>query len=421
MAALAAVLVSACGSGEQVVDNTSGRQQVAAIRAAVADTAAQPADVAAVAHALNDFAAGVFAEISREKAEEANVFVSPASIQQVLLLMLAGTDGRVHDQLREALHLDLPEDRMYAATTALWRNVEKADYTFENTNWGILKDTFELNPDYVDLVGEHFGADFRNDSFADPEALAAQINSAVAERTHGMITELLTPEMLDNPGLFLVLLNAVYFKGDWVVPFDPAVEGEFTTSTGQRVRVPMMSRDDVASYVRADGYTAVNLPYQGGARMLVVVPDSGRFDEVARSLTGKRLAEIAAAAEGGAPTSLTMPKFEFTTAQALDLEPAIRALGAPGLFDPSPDWGPLLTHNSQQVSVDFLVHKAAIKVDELGTEASGATAGGIEASSAQIPDAPPIVVDRPFLVGIQDTATGATLFTGRIGDPTQTS
>lgn len=395
--------------------------QALAVGVANAGTPAAQADVDSVAASLADFAGALFQQVSAQRPDDPNLLLSPASIQQVLVLMLAATSGTTNQQLRQALRVDLPDERFYPAVAALWRQVAAAAFTFRTANWGLVNQTVRLNADYVDLVGKHLAARFSSESFDDPGALAARINKSVADRTEAMIKELVTPLMLGDPALMLVMLNAVYFKGDWVHPFDGQVtQAPFTTWLGDRRTVPMMQQDSVTSYVRGDGFIAVELPYRGGASMLIVMPDVGRFDEVADTLANGALDQIRAsiATADGPGTTLMMPRFSLATADPLDLRPAISALGAPELFQATADWAPLLTPPDSKGKVSFLVHKATVNVDQDGTEAAGATGGGIVGLWHRIPATPPIVLDHPFIATIQDTASEAVLFMARIGDPT---
>ncbi|HEY4993654.1 MAG TPA: serpin family protein, partial [Nakamurella sp.] len=64
-----------------------------------------------------------------------------------------------------------------------------------------------------------------------------------------------------------------------------------------------------------------------------------------------------------------------------------------------------------------LVHRAAVKVDEKGTEAAAATAMVFEATGA-LAEPLPITVDRSFIFAVHDVSTGAPLFLGQVIDPT---
>lgn len=70
-----------------------------------------------------------------------------------------------------------------------------------------------------------------------------------------------------------------------------------------------------------------------------------------------------------------------------------------------------------QLVATAFVHQAVVKVNEKGTEAAAATAMGISESSVPAPPPLHLVVDRPFLFWISETATGAPLFLGVVTDP----
>jgi serpin B len=65
--------------------------------------------------------------------------------------------------------------------------------------------------------------------------------------------------------------------------------------------------------------------------------------------------------------------------------------------------------------IQDVVHQAFVAVDENGTEAAAATAVIIGEVSAPPPAT--LRIDRPFVFVIIDRPTGATLFIGRVLDP----
>lgn len=68
--------------------------------------------------------------------------------------------------------------------------------------------------------------------------------------------------------------------------------------------------------------------------------------------------------------------------------------------------------------LDVALHEAFVAMDEEGTEATAATVLVARAVSGPAVPPPPVVLDRPFLLRIYDSESGATLFLGRILDPT---
>ena len=64
------------------------------------------------------------------------------------------------------------------------------------------------------------------------------------------------------------------------------------------------------------------------------------------------------------------------------------------------------------------MQRLVVKVDQKGTEAAAATGIGGILTSAQIGPAQPLVLNRPYLLVIQDTKTGTPLLLSRVVDPT---
>ncbi len=99
------------------------------------------------------------------------------------------------------------------------------------------------------------------------------------------------------------------------------------------------------------------------------------------------------------------------------LQPVLAALGMPLAFSAEADFSGITT--AQRLRIDEVVHKAYIDVNEAGTEAAAATAVVVRAMALIRDPEPPVelIVDRPFLFAITDSATGLPLFLGRVADP----
>ena len=67
--------------------------------------------------------------------------------------------------------------------------------------------------------------------FSDGKA-ASQINEWVGNQTNGKIKDVVSEDLDTNTAL--VLVNAIYFKGEWKRKFNDSVEGDFTTSENKK-------------------------------------------------------------------------------------------------------------------------------------------------------------------------------------------
>jgi serpin B len=206
----------------------------------------------------------------------------------------------------------------------------------------------------------------------------------------------------------MVLVNAVYFYGNWSVPFEPkaTTAGTFHGVSGD-VPAQMMRQTANFAYGQGSGWRAVNLPYYGGASFTAILPDNlAAFES---SFNAATLATIDSAFNT-TQVVLTLPKFKIE-ASAFSVKNALKTLGMTTFFDENKaDLSGIST--KEYLYGSDVVHKAFISVDEKGTEAAAATGVIIETKSAPLQ---PIVLtfDKPFIFLIRDSATGAILFLGR--------
>ena len=105
------------------------------------------------------------------------------------------------------------------------------------------------------------------------------------------------------------------------------------------------------------------------------------------------------------------------------LKPALQALGLGPAFGASaaadgPAGGFSRMSDDAGTHLSDVLHKAVLEVTEEGTVAAAATAAVMSVRSVQIQPPPEVVVfDRPFLIVIEDAATGAPLFLGTVVRP----
>lgn len=341
-----------------------------------------------------------------------NLFFSPLSASMALGMTLNGADGATYDQMRAVLGFEnLEQDEINQAYRDLMALLLTLDPSVAleigNSIWQKLG--FPVQPDFLTRVEEHFDAEVAEVDFSDPATLD-RINGWVDDATAGTIEEMFT-QLPAN--VVMVLLNAIYFKGDWTVPFDEdeTRAGDFRRPDGSLVTAELMNRDDTLAYAATDRYQAVDLPYGGQAfSMTVVLPAEGvspaelvaELDEDTWSawLDGLSTTRVA----------LALPKFELEWDE--ELNDALIELGMVDAFDGGlADFSRLTPGGG--VWIDFVQQKAFVRVDEKGTEASAATAVVIVESAP-----PEMRLDRPFLFVLRERLSGAILFMGIVNDPT---
>jgi serpin B len=345
---------------------------------------------------------------------------SPVSVASALMMALCGAHGRTAQELGRALHLDpspgVAADglRSLSAMLAALATGDSVTFRAPNTVW--VQSGLPLRSGFTAALAGATAKLADVDFAGAPEAARAEINRVIAEQTEGKITGLLAPGTIGSLTR-LVLASAVYLKAAWTDPFPESATKDapfYPDGPGQPgLTVPMMHRTAPRAYLRGDGYQAVRLPYRGASLAMAVVLPDGPLAALQPKIGAAGLGGLL----GGPAThqvALSMPRFRLEA--EFDLIPALRQLGVSEAFGDDADFSGITEAEALQISA--VAHKAYIDVDEQGTEAAAATAVIVGTSAAlRLPPPVTMVVDRPFLFAILDTATALPLFLGQVAHP----
>ena len=355
-----------------------------------------------------------------------NVVFSPASIAAALQMALCGAGGATAAQIAAALHLAGPDaaaDGLRLLSSVLSQAGDGTSVTLRAPNTMWVQAGLPLEPGFTSRLSDAAALTVRPVDFRRaPGQARAQINELIAEQTAGKITDLLGPDAV-SAATRLVLANAVYLKARWAftfpasatadTPFYPGPDGDAGAEpAGSPLTVPMMRRTAGLAYLRADGYQAVLLPYQASRLAMAIVLPDGPLRTLAPRLAGGLGPLLRGAARQS--VALSLPKFRQRA--GFGLIPVLRQLGIEDAFTDAADFSGITAQ--ERLFIGAVVHQAYIDVDEQGTEAAAATAVGLRPMALrQEPDPIRMVVDRPFLFAIIDTATGLPLFLGQVTRP----
>ena len=414
--AVVAALLAGCG--------LKGAGGVVKADVAKSDKARLPGDASAVPELVagnTHFALALYGVLFDKGT---NLFYSPYSISEALAMTYAGARGTTEQEMAQALHFTLPQERLHAAFSALDQalasrgaNVakeqgERFSLHVANALWG--QQGYPFQPAFLDVLAQNYGAGLRLLDFKGaPEPARQTINRWVEEQTAEKIKDLL-PEGSIDALTRLVLTNAIYFNAGWLHPFEVSAtqDGTFHLLDGSTVTVPMMHESESLGYGQGQGWQAVELPYVGGElSMVILLPDEGQFEAFARGLDAAKLGD-ALSAIGPAQVALRMPRFKFEAGTRL--KDALSKLGMAQAFSRDADLSAMT--GQPDLYIDNVYHKAFVAVDEKGTEAAAATAVVMELKA--MPAQPKeVTVDRPFIFLIRDVETGAILFLGHVVNP----
>ena len=328
---------------------------------------------------------------------------SPLSVHACLATLRQGASGETREALDAVLGDDGPplavEDPAIrlALAQALW-----------------LDPRYRLLPAFAEAAARR-GVDCRALDFADPGA-PAQVNAWAAERTEGMIREIVERFHADD---VMALGDAAYFEGSWTTPFarELTAPAPFTRPDGSTALTPVMHAGAADGYFEDEEVQAVRLAYGAGELAFVAVIAREGLDTPA--LPEARWAEIAAGLRER-PGRLALPRLQL--AASLELRPQLEGLGLAALFRGGGDFDGMFEGPGPAKGAGEVLHRARVDLDEEGTRAAAVTIVTMRATGlpAEPPEPFDLRLDRPFLWAIEHRASGTLLFLGRVTDPSTT-
>lgn len=378
-------------------------------------------DNAAFAFAINE-------QINQTLGKNENFVFSPLSLSLALSMTLSGADSTTEQGMLEALHLSIPEEKIYPSFNALLLAIEQSQemtkkgsegsqfqINFANSIWGQAGYSFDT--EFLDTLAKYYGAGVYNVDFRrNPEAAINAINAWVEDETQEKIQDLI-PSGAINELTRLVLANAIYFNGSWLYPFDAKNTSQqpFKLLDGPEVTVELMKLSGKSlAYDKGENFQAVSLPYLStDFIMMIVLPDAGKFQEFENQFSPEALKTIINEMKF-VKVDLSMPKFDFES--TLNANNALKALGMEEAFDVEKADFSGITQEDELMITDVL-HKTTITVDEAGTEAAAASAVIVGVRSYNPEDPIVLVIDRPFQFFIMHKPTNAILFMGKVMQP----
>jgi serine protease inhibitor len=359
------------------------------------------------------------------------------------------------EKWQEAQKSHAAAKKLAAELNPLLKQTEPYEWRAANALWA--EKTYPFRPTYLDTIRAVYGDVLKPVDFhGHAEAARGEINSWVSQQTHDRIKDLMPPGSIDS-ATRLVITNAVYFKGEWLDPFDESATQpkNFHLADGSKVQTPMMSKyehyasygafdadgktfdtprmipvtmsdDDPSLYPDAHGFTAVRLRYKGNKLFMVII--------VPRSADGLAAIEAKLPQTGlqqwidrivDRTVIVNVPKFKLEAEYGL--EKSLAGLGMVRAFNNpiGPDGAQFdrmttSTDPAQQLYISAVRHKTFVEVNEKGTEAAAATGIAMAAASARLeqpktrPFIPTFWADKPFLFAICDKDSGSILFLGRM-------
>ncbi|XP_069469641.1 leukocyte elastase inhibitor-like isoform X3 [Ambystoma mexicanum] len=410
--------------------------------------------------ANNGFCIKLFQAVA--KGNSNNIFFSPWSISSALGMVYQGTRGNTAAQMGKVLlfdqvvsahaplspgmeqqvmkaqhhvpcpkrlHHDEEDDTrsILPAYRALSMQINKASssYTLESASNMYVEQTYQVKKEFISDIKKYYGAEPQSVNFvAEAEKARQNINSWVEDKTHKKIENLLPAGALDSSTI-MVLVNAIYFKGNWADKFgvEHTEEKEFRLSKTAAKPVHMMFKNAKFNIAHAElagvPLKILDLPYVGKElSMIIILPDeihdgTTGLEKLEHGLTYERLSEWTRSDKmDNINVEVFLPKFKLQ--ESYDMRGTLSSLGMSDAFNQEKA-NFLGMSGGNDLFLSKVYHKACVEVNEEGTEAAAATAAVVLAR--MMPITIRFEADHPFLFFIRHNKTGTILFYGRVCSP----
>src|SRR5690625_646542 len=207
-----------------------------------------------------------------EPDENGNSFISPLSLFMALSMVYNGADGVTKEEIAKALQaegIDVNELNQANASllTMLNKDSDQIHLSIANSIW--LNENFHFQDDFSQNNQDYFNAEIQEIDIFDSKS-PQMINDWVKKSTNEKITDIVDDPL--DADLVAILINAIYFNGDWMFEFDKNLtkEGTFYIESDVTENVPLMSLGEELSYMEDDELQAVILPYGDGEMSMKV-------------------------------------------------------------------------------------------------------------------------------------------------------
>ncbi|KAK8767302.1 hypothetical protein V5799_005907 [Amblyomma americanum] len=350
-----------------------------------------------------------------------NIVYSPFSISVLLSMLLVGARGNTAKELSNLLHAGDEAGDNIRGFSQFICGLSTPDIIFRVANRLYSARQYRVQEDYATVLEEFYRAGIESVDFTrNPDDIRKEVNEWVSEKTNSKIQNLLGPGSVDE-GTKLILVNAIYFKANWVYLFNPrdTSSDDFHLDAQNTVQVEMMSQE--GEYAVSDSWETncrvLEMPYKGGEySMVIVLPNEiDGLTSLEERLAEYDLRSLLNGLETKPLVQLSIPKFKVQ--KKVGMNDVLRALGVKDLFDNErADLSGIFDNGSPSVS--GIIHEAVVEVNENGTVAAAASAAiGVGSAGPSRNERIKFIADHPFLFLIKRNQGNLILFMGSVRNP----
>jgi serine protease inhibitor len=349
--------------------------------------------------------------------EDGNIFISPTSLLMALSMVYNGADGVTKEEMATVFNKEEIDANQFNKANASLMSMLQSDSKHSllkvaNSIW--LNNHFHFQDDFAQKNRDYYKAKIQEIDLTNAQAPKI-MNDWVKKSTNGKINKIIDANL--DPNIVAYLINAIYFKGDWMHKFDKKLTENrtFHLEDGTSKDMPLMTLNEKLAYMENKDFQAVSLPYADGKMcMNVFLPkEDSSLEKFKKILTDDNWEKWNSDFHKKEGTVL-LPKFQLE--YEAEWSETLKKLGMTTAFDEGANFTKMIKE-SDPVWISNIKQKTFINVNEKGTEAAAATSVKMKTKAAPVRGPFYMEVNRPFFVTITDKETGAILFMGSISNP----
>ncbi|XP_061710467.1 zonadhesin-like isoform X2 [Cydia pomonella] len=333
-----------------------------------------------------------------------NIIMSAMSVfTPIAELCLYTEDGPAFDQCIKILNLKDKKDirDTFANFSSLYEGVTSVNFSTAAKVYSNEK--YELSAGFIKDAIEVFHAAAQNLDFSKNVEAAAIMNAWVESQTNNRIKNLVTPDMI-SALTRLVLINAIYFKGNWLYRFNETntKEEDFYLSDGSTAKVKLMYQeinDLEYGEVPSLDCKVVRILYTGKeSSAIIILPNSiNGTMQLAKDLQNTANWKKVIDSLYPQKVKLYLPKFVMST--TTDLKVLLQKANITHWFDCANSGLSGILAKPEDICISAARQKAWCEFSEVGTEAAAANVIVVGTASVGLPPPPTKIfrADHDFL------------------------
>lgn len=314
--------------------------------------------------------------------------MSPISAEIVLAMASLGAKNQTGQEIRTALHLPDNPEELKTAFQEVLPKLERNSNNFtliKSANRIYVTKLYPVEENFLDTSKKVFGADIENIDFLKSTEAATTINKWIEAQTNNKIQNLIPSDSLSSDTV-AILLNALYFKAPWGIPFFDfnTSKKKFYKHGNLEVDIDTMITFDVEDTYRYAENADLKVKIleilfkEGGASMVFVLPN----DRNGMGNLENQIEKVFQIKDfSNEYVDIELPKFKIES--TIKFKEILQNLGLKKMFIPREADLSGIGGGPGDLFVNNVIQKTFIDVNENGVEAAAATFLGMYNGNTQ--------------------------------------